>query len=200
MTECVKDNHTLSKVWDMTSSDETEEDSSGSSDEEVPITRGMINNKAARAPQARRVRRSRGSRFNSDSPMSNVQKKYGGMSSTTTEEYTTFVESQTEDNTRINNVDDFEDMCVLQCVFEKLDMTDSNGLPDHKKFADVLVNSTTGRELRDFIQESTDECFQQMEKEDTKDPCKYSSKLITCLADQGKANCEDWPTGDIPIL
>nr|WJJ63264.1 odorant binding protein 6 [Pachyrhinus yasumatsui] len=196
MTECVKDNQTLNKIWNMTSSDETE-DSSESSEEEIPVTRGINNNKAGRLVPTKRTKRSRGSRFNNDSPMSNVQRKYGGMSPSTTEESTTIVESESEENT--NNISNSEDTCILQCVFEKLELTDSNGLPDHKKFADALLKSTSGRELRNFVQESTDECFQQMDSEDAENPCQYSSKLITCLTDKGKSNCDDWPIEDISI-
>lgn len=116
--------------------------------------------------------------------MSNKGKNYDTQSSTTTEAMVT-MEDQSEENTGINNnIGETDDVCILQCLFEKLEMvshnyyyfciklihflgylqTDSNGLPDHKKFAAALLKTASGREMRDFLQESTDQCFQQIEQ------------------------------------
>lgn len=40
--------------------------------------------------------------------------------------------------------------------------TDSNGYPEHMKVSAGLLKSAEGRELRDFLRDSTDECFQMM--------------------------------------
>lgn len=42
--------------------------------------------------------------------------------------------------------------------------TDSSGSPDHKKISTALTSSATGREVKDFMQETTDECFQESEQ------------------------------------
>ncbi|EFA09155.2 uncharacterized protein Obp59a [Tribolium castaneum] len=89
--------------------------------------------------------------------------------------------------------------CIIQCIFDNLQMTDSTGYPVHTKILDGLLKNTTNRELRDFLQDTTDECFQVMDKEDTMDPCSYSNKLVTCLAEKGRSNCADWPVGELPF-
>ncbi|XP_044252996.1 general odorant-binding protein 71 [Tribolium madens] len=106
---------------------------------------------------------------------------------TTPEPKTVSTESQATEN------------CIIQCIFDNLQMTDLTGYPVHAKILDGLLKNTTNRELRDFLQDTTDECFQQMDKEDTMDPCSYSNKLVTCLAEKGRSNCADWPVGDLPF-
>nr|UWL63312.1 odorant binding protein 22 [Pagiophloeus tsushimanus] len=198
ITECVKDNQTLNSIWDLALSISAEDNDSSesSSDEEVPIRKGLsnMNTKNVKLASSGRTKRSRNTKgFNNDSPMSN--KKY----SSTTEETTTIQDERYEEKTSSNHVDQSDDACIIQCIFEKLEMADSSGLPDHKKFADELLKTASGREVRDFLQESTDECFQQIEQEDSQNPCEYSSKLVTCLAQKGKSNCDDWPTGNLPL-
>nr|AMP19495.1 odorant binding protein 13 [Tomicus yunnanensis] len=208
-TECVKDNQTLSKIWELTSELSMEEESSVSSDEEIPLTKGneapnsqglgSTTNRNVKLNRSSRMKRSRSSKsFNNDSPMSNVQRKSNPVSSTT-EEITTMQNEEEDESIAANNVENSEDGCILQCIFEKLEMTDTNGLPDHKKFASTLVKSATGRVIQNFLQESTDECFQGIEEGNFENPCEYSTKLVTCLAEKGKSNCEDWPTGDLPF-
>lgn len=41
---------------------------------------------------------------------------------------------------------------------------DDNGYPEHNRVAQGLLKNAKGRELRDFIQDSTDECFQLMDQ------------------------------------
>lgn len=89
--------------------------------------------------------------------------------------------------------------CIIQCIFNNLKMTDLTGYPVHTRILDGLLKNSTNRELRDFLQDTTDDCFQQMDKEDTMDPCSYSNKLVTCLAEKGRSNCADWPVGDLPF-
>ncbi|KAI7815392.1 putative odorant binding-like protein [Rhyzopertha dominica] len=89
--------------------------------------------------------------------------------------------------------------CVVQCVFQRLGMTDSSGYPKHDKILEGLLRSSQGRELRDFLQDSTDECFRFMQQADTLDSCTYSSLLVTCLAEKGRQNCGDWPVGKLPF-
>nr|USE58850.1 odorant-binding protein [Lasioderma serricorne] len=88
--------------------------------------------------------------------------------------------------------------CVVQCVFEKLQMTNEKGFPEYSKILNGLLKGATGRELRDFLEESTNECFQQMERStDASDPCNYSNILVTCLAEKGRQNCADWPVDSL---
>ncbi|XP_050294921.1 general odorant-binding protein 71 [Anthonomus grandis grandis] len=201
LTECVKDNKTLETIWDITSSMSIEDDEESSiSSDEVPITRGLANNlrksedsntNFVTRKSFRRSKRSRYSKgLNSESGMNNMQRKYGTKTSTTTEEATTVGNDPENKNSIESN-----DTCVLQCVFEKLELTDSNGVPDHKKFVDALLQTVNTREVRDFIQETTDECFQNIEEDNIEDSCEYSKKLLNCMAEKGRSNCDDWPTG-----
>nr|AGI05168.1 odorant-binding protein 20 [Dendroctonus ponderosae] len=202
-SECVKDNETLNRIWELTS-EASMDDESASSDEEVPITQGKeapnldlgsSPHKSMKMSRASRTKRSR-KIFNNESPMS--QRK-PSPASTTTEQTTTVQSEENEDIADANNVEESGEVCLLQCIFEKLEMTDTNGLPDHKKFAAALVESATGRETRDFLKDSVDECFQETEEGDFEDSCEYSTKLVTCLAGRGKSNCADWPVGDLPF-
>ena len=106
-------------------------------------------------------------------------------------------ETETEEET--NQSENATENCVIQCIFESMQMTDSTGYPTHAKILEGLLKNATNRELRDFLQDTTDECFQDMDKEVTMDPCSYSVKLVTCLAEKGKSNCSDWPVGDLPF-
>ncbi|CAG9767379.1 unnamed protein product [Ceutorhynchus assimilis] len=203
VTECVKDNKTLNRIWELTFSMSNEDDgpASSSEEEEVPVTKGIVNNMSdnkkmkSMMRMGHRFKRSRSSKmYNNDA---SIQRKYAISTSTTEKPIIATMSGKSEEND--NNVANSDDICILQCIFEKLDMTDSNGLPDHKKFAAALVETASGREVRDFLQESTDECFQQMEQEESKNSCEHSSKLVMCLADMGKSNCEDWPAGNLPF-
>jgi hypothetical protein len=98
-----------------------------------------------------------------------------------------------------DNPEPVTENCMIQCIFENLQMTDNTGYPIRTKILEGLLKNATKRELRDFLQDSTDECFQEMDKEATMDPCTYSVKLVTCLAERGKTNCADWPIGDLPL-
>lgn len=42
--------------------------------------------------------------------------------------------------------------------------TDSNGYPEHHQILEGLLKTAEGRELRDFLQDATDECFQLMQQ------------------------------------
>lgn len=62
-----------------------------------------------------------------------------------------------------------------------------------------MLKNSNNRELNDFLQDTTDECFQEIDKEAKFDACSYSIKLVNCLAEKGKENCDDWPIGDLPL-
>ncbi|XP_066151657.1 general odorant-binding protein 71 [Euwallacea fornicatus] len=201
LAECVKDNQTFGDILNLASDmsgDESEDggsDSSASSDEEPPATRvtprtvsqsSIRNNLKATFMRSNRARRSGDS---------NNQKSRNSFSNVANTEATTPMENQG----KANDVGASGEICTWQCIFEKLELSDSNGLPDHYKFASSIVNSASRRETRDFLQETVDECFQMVAKTDSANPCEFSSKLTGCLAEKGRTNCEDWPTGNIPF-
>lgn len=80
------------------------------------------------------------------------------------------------------------------------------------------MKGVENRQLKDFLQDSTDDCFQMMEQglnaktngiyrlplfftflDVHVDPCYFSTQLIKCLAEKGKSNCGDWPMTELPF-
>ncbi|XP_060521779.1 uncharacterized protein LOC132699209 [Cylas formicarius] len=185
MTQCLR-NQTLEKILqDSANSIESDDSSAGS--KETPVTKGT--NGDVKMDKSRRTKRSKATKeLNTEPSMGNNRKFY---SFPTTEESNAAETNSNEDDTD-------GDMCALQCILEKLEMTDSNGLPDQQKFVDVLVKRASGKAVSDLFKESTEECFQQMAEEDSEEACRYSTKLVTCLTEKGRSSCDDWPQGSLP--
>nr|USH46133.1 odorant binding protein 1 [Apriona germarii] len=177
LSMCIKSNETLERIWEMTSSsatpspDSSESDSSSMEDEQPQDQSPRISRVVKRA--------------------SNIQLK-------TVLPPIEEQNAQLEDSTTPNS-SDLGDACIVQCVFKQLGMSDDNGLPDHSKIVDGLLKNVTGRELSIFLQEAADECFQQISQENNVDSCTYSAQLVTCLANKGRINCDDWPAGNLPF-
>ncbi|GJQ86374.1 putative odorant binding protein [Trypoxylus dichotomus] len=130
-----------------------------------------------------------------------------GVSSTFSKEKT--MNSLKEESTTINNSntngtmqqnsEDIINNCMIQCVLKQLGLVDPAGYPDHGKISESLLKGAENRELKDFLQDASDECFQMMEHDEHVDACYFSTQLIKCLADKGKDNCSDWPMTDSPF-
>ncbi|XP_031355573.1 odorant-binding protein 59a [Photinus pyralis] len=88
--------------------------------------------------------------------------------------------------------------CALQCIFEALDMVNSEGYPDRGRVSQTLLKFANGREIRDFLQDSANECFDLMDKAEKMDTCEFSNRLTNCLAEKGSANCADWEITNLP--
>ncbi|XP_063364446.1 protein starmaker-like [Cydia amplana] len=82
--------------------------------------------------------------------------------------------------------------CVLHCFLEELEMTGDNGMPDRYLVTHAITKDVKNEDLKDFLQESIDECFQILYNENTDDKCDFSKNLMTCLSEKGRANCDDW--------
>ncbi|XP_050092345.1 general odorant-binding protein 71 [Anopheles aquasalis] len=83
--------------------------------------------------------------------------------------------------------------CLMQCFFEQLKATDSNGLPERHKVLHVITRDIRDRELRDFYVDSIQECFRMLGFDPRlKDKCDYAMRLVTCLSDRFQSNCSDW--------
>uniref|UniRef100_A0AAU8BE14 Odorant-binding protein n=1 Tax=Conopomorpha sinensis TaxID=940481 RepID=A0AAU8BE14_9NEOP len=82
--------------------------------------------------------------------------------------------------------------CALHCFMQELDMTGENGMPDKHMVLQVITKGVTNDELRDFLQETIEECFAILQNENTKDKCEFSKNLMMCLSEKGRANCDDW--------
>ncbi|RZB39598.1 uncharacterized protein BDFB_001231 [Asbolus verrucosus] len=177
INRCVNSNKTLEDLWDMNPMS-SESDSSSSSEEELAVDGKMMQTFRTRRSN---VKHQEPNRYQLPDPTND----------TDSEQNNTTESSHSGEGVAEN--------CIIQCIFENLEMADSNGYPLHDKILEGLLKNVTGRELHDFLQDSTDDCFQEMDKEPTMDPCSYSIKLVTCLADKGKSNCADWPVGELPF-
>ncbi|EDS34381.1 conserved hypothetical protein [Culex quinquefasciatus] len=83
--------------------------------------------------------------------------------------------------------------CLMQCFFQEMKMTNSDGFPDKHKVLHVVTKDLRDHELKDFYVDSIQECFHMIGMDNKlKDKCDYSMKFVTCLAERGQANCNDW--------
>ncbi|XP_060803458.1 general odorant-binding protein 71 [Amyelois transitella] len=82
--------------------------------------------------------------------------------------------------------------CALHCFLENLEMIGDSGMPDKYLVTHVLTKDVKNEDLRDFLQESIEECFQILENENTEDKCDFAKNLMMCLSEKGRSNCDDW--------
>ncbi|XP_063826090.1 general odorant-binding protein 71 [Ostrinia nubilalis] len=82
--------------------------------------------------------------------------------------------------------------CALHCFMEQLEMTGDNGMPDRYLVTHAITKDVKNEDLRDFLQESIEECFQILDNENSEDKCEFSKNLMMCLSEKGRANCDDW--------
>ncbi|CAH0715361.1 unnamed protein product, partial [Brenthis ino] len=97
-----------------------------------------------------------------------------------------------ERNSSDNSSREVNRACVLHCYLENLHMTGDNGMPDRYLITHNLMQEETDEDIRDSIQESTEECFQILDNENIEDKCEFSKNLFTCLLEKGRPNCDDW--------
>ncbi|GBP46502.1 General odorant-binding protein 71 [Eumeta japonica] len=71
--------------------------------------------------------------------------------------------------------------------------TDENGMPDRYMVNHVLLKDVRSEDLKDFLQESIEECFKYYITVDRNpDKCEFSKNLMMCLSEKGRSNCDDW--------
>ncbi|KOB79007.1 Odorant-binding protein 29, partial [Operophtera brumata] len=70
--------------------------------------------------------------------------------------------------------------------------TAEDGMPDRYLATHVLTKDVKNEDLKDFLQESIEECFQILDNENTEDKCEFSKNLLMCLSEKGRENCDDW--------
>ncbi|KAG5900185.1 hypothetical protein JTB14_035330 [Gonioctena quinquepunctata] len=223
LSMCVKNNETLEEIWEMTSSplsstpmasstsmekdSDSEEDTDTTTTSRSTTTKNprVRSGKLARMKRAKSLTRTQqtksttgkenGEPKDSEKKIENdSERSKGGANETQDEENGS---DELLDETPIISQESPEE-CIVHCVLEELSLTGDNGFPDSTKFSEELLKGATGRELRNFLQETNDECFLEF-NEDELDSCSYSNKLITCLAERGKSNCADWPAGALPF-
>ncbi|CAH4028322.1 probable cyclin-dependent serine/threonine-protein kinase DDB_G0292550 [Pieris brassicae] len=103
---------------------------------------------------------------------------------------------RSDDNHRErNSSDNFKDggkACAMHCFLDNLHMTGDNGMPDRYLVTNAMTKDVRNEDLRDFLQESIEECFQILDNENTEDKCDFSKNLLVCLSEKGRATCDDW--------
>ncbi|CAL7950846.1 unnamed protein product [Xylocopa violacea] len=90
-----------------------------------------------------------------------------------------------------NNNASRESACIIQCFFNELNAVDQKGFPDKDQVIPLMSQNIQDPELKDFIEESIIECFRYLES-NKQEKCEFSQNLLTCLAEKGQQNCEDW--------
>ncbi|CAK1551253.1 unnamed protein product [Leptosia nina] len=82
--------------------------------------------------------------------------------------------------------------CAMHCFLDNLQMTGENGMPDRYLVTNAMTKEVRNEDLRDFLQESIEECFQILDNENSEDKCEFSKNLLICLSEKGRATCDDW--------
>nr|ALR72500.1 odorant binding protein 12 [Colaphellus bowringi] len=214
LSMCVKNNDTLEDILEMSSlssstTSSPTEDSDDEDSQEDTIKSTSSTTKSPRRIKSSRIKRARSFSNTKQyaSKATERNREESNNSNNTNNKIDNLKDAQKDDSEDDNEVSqetpkkrqDMSENCIVHCVLEHLNLTDETGLPDHSKLSEELLKTASGRELRNFLQESTDECFQEVNEENDLDSCSYTTKLITCLADKGKSNCADWPAGALPF-
>ncbi|CAK9822273.1 General odorant-binding protein 71 [Anthophora retusa] len=100
-------------------------------------------------------------------------------------------EDTSNDGMRFNNNTDQEQACIVQCFFDELNAVDQKGFPEKDLVIPLMNYNIHDPDLKDFVEESIIECFHYLES-NKRDKCEFSQNLLTCLAEKGQQNCEDW--------
>lgn len=96
----------------------------------------------------------------------------------------------TRDNQNRN--DQGQNQCIMQCFFQEMKMTNTEGFPDRHRVLHVITDEMRNRELKEFYTDSIQECFAVLELDNKQEKCRFSKNLVTCLTERAKTNCDDW--------
>ncbi|XP_065215456.1 odorant-binding protein 59a isoform X2 [Planococcus citri] len=91
--------------------------------------------------------------------------------------------------------------CVIHCIFREMKMLNNENKADRMAMTNVMTSRIRDSELKEFIQDSIEECFDIMDTEqlitdNNEEHCDFSKKLILCLEEKAKRGCEDWEIRD----
>ncbi|XP_049793907.1 odorant-binding protein 59a [Schistocerca nitens] len=89
---------------------------------------------------------------------------------------------------------DLEDIepCAVHCIFRQMGMLGDDALPDRSAVAKVMLRGVKDTEVKDFVQEAVEDCFDQVESDRKGSKCDLSKNVALCLRQKGRENCEDW--------
>ncbi|XP_044759305.1 odorant-binding protein 59a [Coccinella septempunctata] len=180
ITNCLSKNMTLNDIYDFSANSPKENEAPLKNKEDEGIKRNAT---SSNETKIRKTRSTRTTKF--DRQVSEI---------TTT--------NQPETETDQTTVETFsqQENCILQCILSRMNLTNQKGLPDQEKITNLLTKHSRGRELMDFLKDTTENCFRKLKEDSSKDSCDYSVELIRCMANEGKFNCGDWPAGDISLF
>nr|SAJ59023.1 putative odorant-binding protein [Triatoma brasiliensis] len=83
------------------------------------------------------------------------------------------------------------DACVIHCIFRQMKMVSDESYLNRNTVLNVLTRRIKDQELKAFIQEAINECFENLDPDD-EEICDYSKSFAMCLEEKGKSNCDDW--------
>ncbi|KAK9507445.1 hypothetical protein O3M35_007298 [Rhynocoris fuscipes] len=83
------------------------------------------------------------------------------------------------------------DACVIHCIFRQMKMVGDESYLNRNTVLNVLTRRTRDLELKAFIQESVNDCFENLDQ-DEEEICDYSKSFAMCIEEKGKSNCDDW--------
>ncbi|KAE8573791.1 general odorant-binding protein 71 [Halyomorpha halys] len=84
--------------------------------------------------------------------------------------------------------------CIIHCIFKQKKMLNQNNKIDKSNTMHILTQKIRDSELKEFVEDSINECFDKMDNEKSEGKCEDSKKFALCLEEKGKNNCEDWDT------
>lgn len=82
--------------------------------------------------------------------------------------------------------------CVIHCIFQEMNMLDDTAYPDRSMVTKVMTKKIRDPKVKDFIEESIEDCFELLETDNKRSNCEYSKNLALCLEEKGRRNCDDW--------
>ncbi|PNF39079.1 hypothetical protein B7P43_G04353 [Cryptotermes secundus] len=82
--------------------------------------------------------------------------------------------------------------CIIHCIFQEMNMLDDTAYPDKSMVTKVMTKKIRDPKVKDFIEESIDDCFELLETDNKRSNCDYSKNLALCLEEKGRRNCDDW--------
>uniref|UniRef100_A0A1V1WCB4 Odorant binding protein 13 n=1 Tax=Mythimna separata TaxID=271217 RepID=A0A1V1WCB4_MYTSE len=146
---------------------------------------GQYNNYYSTTPAPRRYKRER-------RPENSGQRSQYNPNNHKITGYEDSFRSDEKNTTENSSKETDNNACALHCFLENLEMTAEDGMPDRYLVTHAITKDVKDEDLRDFLQESIEECFQILDNENTEDKCEFSKNLLICLSEKGRANCDDW--------
>lgn len=71
--------------------------------------------------------------------------------------------------------------------------TNDRQLPDKHKVIQIITKDLRDKELKEFYVNSIQECFYILELDHPRSAkCEFSTRLLQCLAERARSNCDDW--------